>query len=591
MLVDLFYYIFLGYIILMVLAIFYKRFITIYGFFWVSFIFIGSLFASLLTSFNNYVYLQKITTLELSIVQLDWCNLEVAFHIKIDMLGYFFLLLVCCIGFFTNIYTLNYFKYEAEETTFFLYLNWFIISMLIFVLAENGFTLFLGWELIGLTSFLLINFWVERRGVLKAAFKAFSFNKLSDALLLTFLVILWNTVGHTQFILLEKEFANSLDLNNLLLYFAVLGLIICAGIKSAQLLAHVWLPDSMEAPVPASALIHSATLVSAGVYLLLRFSFLLDYFDLHNVVLIWGSTTALYGGIVAASQTDVKKLLAYSTISHCGFLFVCVGLQWVWLTVAYLYLHGLFKAATFFCVGSFIRISQSQDSRKMGFISRLAPIEMLLLLICAMNLGGLPFSLGYFYKKFFLAVCFQFVTSYWVLFCAMGGMLTSLVYIYRLVYYTSFDYNKCAVNNLVKSLQNHKSYHINRWSYTTILHVIAVVGILISTIIIYHLLLTVFITLDISFEQGGLLWKSSSFIIKSSETLYDGYYIIFYSVYLIIACCIIFVDNRQSYTTYYKWEFMAMLVGCLILFFYIVQVKYGLSVLWNYFIDYFNIKL
>jgi len=212
--------------------------------------------------------------------------------------------------------------------------------------------------------------------------------------------------------------------------------------KSAQIIAHLWLPDSMEAPVPASALIHSATLVSAGIYLLLRFTPLLTLYNFHEISLIIGSITAAYGGIVSSSQTDMKKLLAYSTISHCGFLFVSIGTEVYSTAVVYLFLHGIFKALTFFCAGSFIRVSGSQDTRFMGGLNRVMPVETTLLIICAFNLGGLPFSLGYLYKSMLTASVLVATTNYICLSLCTIGMLSGLVYTIRLVYYSAFDVPK-----------------------------------------------------------------------------------------------------------------------------------------------------
>ena len=564
---------------------FFKKFTSVKGLFVTFILLVGINLATFFYLFDAFIYKQAVINFEFALIKLDWKMLEIAFHIKIDMLSYLFILLVLCIGFCTNIYILNYFKFEAKDTTFYIYINWFIISMIIFVLAENGFTLFLGWELIGLTSFLLINYWADRRGVLKSAFKAFSFNKVSDALLLNFLIILWYTTNHTQFSLLSIEFMNTYTLFNIYLYFATIGLIICAGIKSAQLFVHVWLPDSMEAPVPASALIHSATLVSAGVYLLLRFSTILAFFNLYDFILIWGGITGLYGGVVAAAQTDVKKLLAYSTISHCGFLFVCVGLQWMWLTIIYLFLHGLFKAATFFCVGSFIRINKSQDSREMGTNSRLAPLETLFVLICASNLGGFPFTIGFFYKKFFLAVAFSQLTSYFVLGCCFGGMLTSLIYVYRLIYYVGFDITKNQTNLLTKTLQNNTNKIIDFWSFSTIIHSIAIITLLLLTFILYQYLITLILTLNISFEQNGVYWSPSNQLIQSTEIIYDGYYYIFYNMYTLIGIIICCVEWRYSYNSHYKWHFIILVISLIIIGFIYLTIK--LQIL-NVIIDIYN---
>lgn len=212
----------------------------------------------------------------------------------------------------------------------------------------------------------------------------------------------------------------------------------------------------MEAPVPASALIHSATLVSAGLYLLLRFGSLLELLNLYNFILVLGALTAAYGGIVATAQTDVKKLLAYSTISHCGFLYVCVALQSNSLVIIYLFLHGIFKALTFFCVGSLIRFSGSQDTRQMGILSRYLPVDAVCLIFCASNLAGLPFTFGYLYKQLFVVYLLTFPVGFSLVigFCFIG-MLSSLVYTFRLVYYSLFDVNKgspfCSLKKLATS--------------------------------------------------------------------------------------------------------------------------------------------
>lgn len=209
----------------------------------------------------------------------------------------------------------------------------------------------------------------------------------------------------------------------------------------------------MEAPVPASALIHSATLVSAGIYLLLRFTPLVSFSGMQLAALVIGSLTAAYGGIVSASQTDMKKLLAYSTISHCGFLFVTVGTQFYFATVIYLFLHGLFKASTFFCAGSFIRVAGSQDTRNMGSLSRVLPVDTVFLLICAFNLGGLPFSLGYLYKTSLITSLLNSESTPWVLGFCLVGLLSSVVYVYRLVYYSAFDISKEFFANYIYELQ------------------------------------------------------------------------------------------------------------------------------------------
>jgi NADH:ubiquinone oxidoreductase subunit 5 (subunit L)/multisubunit Na+/H+ antiporter MnhA subunit len=197
----------------------------------------------------------------------------------------------------------------------------------------------------------------------------------------------------------------------------------------------------MEAPVPASSLIHSATLVSAGIYLLLKFQVIFSLTNLSEIIFYLGSITACYGGIVAASQTDMKKLLAYSTISHCGFIVASISLNNFIITIIYLYLHGLFKASTFFCAGSIIKYNNTQDMRLMG-MAKSQVFDTITLIISAINLGGLPFTFGYLYKQTFLSNLT--VSSFDNLpygFCIIG-LLCSIVYVYKLVYYSCFDFRK-----------------------------------------------------------------------------------------------------------------------------------------------------
>jgi NADH-ubiquinone oxidoreductase chain 5 len=212
----------------------------------------------------------------------------------------------------------------------------------------------------------------------------------------------------------------------------------------------------MEAPVPASSLIHSATLVSAGIYLLLKFQILFNYTGLMSHIFFLGSVTACYGGIVAASQSDMKKLLAYSTISHCGFIVASISLNNFIVTVVYLYLHGLYKALTFFCAGSIIKFNGTQDTRLMG-MNKNQFINIITLTVASINLGGLPFTFGYLYKFLFLnymVINPINIVGYGLNIC---GMLSSVVYVYKLIYYSCFDYRKGAYQTLTMLIQNNKN--------------------------------------------------------------------------------------------------------------------------------------
>ena len=363
-----------------------------------------------------YVLKQFTEKFVLKINPNNWYSINYEINFKVNNLSFLFIFLVNIIGFSTNIYILNYFKYEERNEEFILLINWFIMSMIFLTIGNNFFTIILGWELIGLTSFLLINFWKYKITTLGCSFKAFSFNKVSDVFLMISLCCLWNTYKvNTVDLLLYIIKLNSVNTSTLLVFTSI-SLLICSSIKSAQIFGHLWLPDSMEAPVPASSLIHSATLVSAGIYLLLKFQTIFIEVNMLKYVFYLGSITACYGGIVAASQSDVKKLLAYSTISHCGFIVAAVALNNFVVTVTYLYLHGLFKAVTFFCVGSLIKYTNTQDMRYMGAL-KTQVFNTATLIICSINLGGLPFTFGYLYKYLFLqAIVVSNFFFFWIRF-------------------------------------------------------------------------------------------------------------------------------------------------------------------------------
>lgn len=213
----------------------------------------------------------------------------------------------------------------------------------------------------------------------------------------------------------------------------------------------------MEAPVPASSLIHSATLVSAGIYLLLKFQIIFNNTGLMNFIFFLGSITACFGGIVAASQSDMKKLLAYSTISHCGFIVASISLNNFIVTIVYLYLHGLFKALTFFCAGSIIKYNGTQDTRLMG-MNKNQLINVVTLTVASINLGGLPFTFGYLYK--FLFLNYMLINPINIVGYGLNiiGMLCSLVYVYKIIYYSCFDFRKGSFQTLIMLLQNNKNF-------------------------------------------------------------------------------------------------------------------------------------
>jgi NADH:ubiquinone oxidoreductase subunit 5 (subunit L)/multisubunit Na+/H+ antiporter MnhA subunit len=400
----------------------------------------------------------------------------VFFELSIDSISYSFMFLTLTIAVFVYIYAFSYFRYEPNVERLILLINCFVISMICLVTSGNFFVLFLGWELIGLTSFFLINFWSTRISTLKSAFKAFVFNKFSDVSLLIAIILVYFCINDSNILIFNNKISifNTFYLNILDFQISMIEVIsfffsICAFIKSAQFGFHVWLPDSMEAPVPASALIHSATLVSAGVFLLLKLTPLFECsIYIYYALPIVGSFTAFIGGLSSTYQSDIKKILAYSTISHCGFLMVCYSTYIPEYTILYLYIHGFFKAAVFLCVGNIIRFSRNyQDFKKMGGYWKYLPFECYSSFICLMNLSGLPFSIGFYIKHLLLiGMYMNHIILYFILVNVFCAAVFGLFYSYRLFYYVFFDFKKA--KKIIYLQANRKNLNSIYYSNTTL---------------------------------------------------------------------------------------------------------------------------
>jgi NADH:ubiquinone oxidoreductase subunit 5 (subunit L)/multisubunit Na+/H+ antiporter MnhA subunit len=416
----------------------------------------------------------------------------VFFELNIDSISYSFMFLTLTIAVFVYIYAFSYFRYEPNVERFILLINCFVISMICLVTSGNFFVLFLGWELIGLTSFFLINFWSTRISTLKSAFKAFVFNKFSDVALLIAIILVFFCINDSNIIVFNNKISvfNNFYLNMFDYQISMLEMVsfffsICAFIKSAQFGFHIWLPDSMEAPVPASALIHSATLVSAGVFLLLKLTPLFECSAyIYYFLPIIGSFTAFIGGLSSAYQSDIKKILAYSTISHCGFLMVCYSTYIPEYTILYLYIHGFFKAAVFLCVGNVIRFSRNyQDFKKMGGFWKYLPFECYSSFICLMNLSGLPFSIGFYIKHLLLiGMYMNYYMLYFILINVFCAAVFGLFYSYRLFYYVFFDFKKA--KKIIYLQANRKNLSSVYYSNTTLASNIAISLLIIVSYII-----------------------------------------------------------------------------------------------------------
>jgi NADH-quinone oxidoreductase subunit L len=285
----------------------------------------------------------------------------------------------------------------------------------------------------------------------------------------------------------------------------------------------------MEAPVPASALIHSATLVSAGIYLLLRFTLLFEFSIISNgLIAVIGSLTSFYGGFTSMFQSDTKRVLAYSTISHCGFLMVLYSIGIIEYTILYLYIHGFFKAATFLSVGNIIRFSRNiQDFKRMGYFYKILPFDCVISLVCLINLSGLPLTFGFFIKHLlFVGLSLNTPLYYFVLINCIFGALTGLFYGSRLYYSVFFDFKKSRKSLYI--LSNRLEVKSKHYTNTTKASTLAIIGLVISSYIISIFLLNLFLSKDCFYSDFSnyyysvlsmdFYWSSSNFLLNNSFT-------------------------------------------------------------------------
>jgi NADH-quinone oxidoreductase subunit L len=357
--------------------------------------------------------------------------------ISIDPLSVFMMLVVSGVGFLILSYAVGYLRGEEEERRYHAYKALFLFSMLLLVQAGNLILLLAGWGLVGLSSYLLINFWHHRYQAVAAGKKAFIMNAFGDATFALALFILIQQTGALDFGPVFERAPEALGDGTTLSVLVALGLLGGAVAKSAQIPLHTWLPDAMEGPTPVSALIHAATMVTAGVYLIARTHSL---FELAPVVFdtaaILGGATIVMAGLIALVQTDIKRVIAYSTMSQIGYMFVGVGLGAFGAGLFHLTTHAFFKALLFLAAGIVIHaLTGEQDIRKMGGLGRELPMTTQLFVVGALALAAVPPFAGFFSKDAILASAANAGALGWGLWAAgaVGAFLTA-VYTFRLVF-------------------------------------------------------------------------------------------------------------------------------------------------------------
>jgi NADH-quinone oxidoreductase subunit L len=368
-------------------------------------------------------------------------DLRIGAELLIDPLSVFMMLVVSGVGFLILAYALGYMHGDEEERRYHAYKALFIFSMLLLVQAGNLLLLLAGWGLVGLSSYLLINFWHRRREAVAAGKKAFVMNAVGDATFVLALFILVQQIGSLDFGVVFAAAPEALGENSTLAVLVALGLLGGAVAKSAQIPLHTWLPDAMEGPTPVSALIHAATMVTAGVYLIVRTSPLFELaIDVRDLAGVLGAVTLLVAGLVALVQTDIKRVIAYSTMSQIGYMFVGVGLGAYGAGLFHLMTHAFFKGLLFMTAGVVIHaLSGEQDIRRMGGLGRELPWTYRAFLVGSLALAAIPPFAGFFSKDAILASAANAGTLGWILWGigVVGAFLTAL-YTFRLLFIVFF---------------------------------------------------------------------------------------------------------------------------------------------------------
>lgn len=357
----------------------------------------------------------------------------------IDQLSVLWLLFVTGIGSLIHLYSISYMHDDENMHKFFAYLNLFVFFMITLVLGSNLLVLFIGWEGVGLCSYLLIGFWYKNQEYNDAAKKAFIMNRIGDLGLLIGIFILGRQFNTLDYTTLKTVIASASEINIYALSVAAFALFIGACGKSAQIPLYTWLPDAMAGPTPVSALIHAATMVTAGIFMITRLNFVFDLApDVQNIIAIVGAVTSLVAATIGLAQNDIKKVLAYSTVSQLGLMFLALGLGAYEVAVFHVITHAFFKACLFLGSGSVIHaLHGEQDMRNMGGLRKVMPITFITMLVSSLAISGVPLFSGFFSKDEILLTAFHHNIPLWII-ASVASIMTAF-YMFRLMFLTFFQ--------------------------------------------------------------------------------------------------------------------------------------------------------
>ena len=478
---------------------------------------ITSLLVSISAIFSVLVlYEVVVNQYQENIIIATWINsgsLEVNWSMKIDSLSAVMLVVVTSVSALVHIYSIGYMSHDPHKPRFMAYLSLFTFAMLMLVTADNFIQLFFGWEGVGLCSYFLIGFWFKKESANKAAIKAFVVNRVGDfgfALGIFLIFYLFGSVNYSEVFakipnITDKDLVflgitlNVVDLICLLLFIGAMG-------KSAQILLHTWLPDAMEGPTPVSALIHAATMVTAGVFLVVRCSPIYEYSDLAlNIITIVGMSTAFFAATVALVQNDIKKIIAYSTCSQLGYMFFATGVGAYNVAMFHLFTHAFFKALLFLGSGSVIHaFKDEQNINNMGGVWKKLPYTYSLMIIGTLALTGFPFLSGFYSKDAIIEFAYLRgnATGYYAAGIGIFTAFLTSIYSWRLIFKTFHgEYN----NKEIKIEETHES---------PIVMLIPLVLLSIGAIFAGFL----FKELFIGYEGLNNFWRDSIFFLKPLST-------------------------------------------------------------------------
>ena len=415
-----------------------------------SFVACGSVLASFIVSFFLFIHLIGITAGEqhIHVTLFKWISaghFKASISFLIDPLSSLMLLIITGVGFLIHVYSIGYMRDDEGYNRFFSYLNLFVFFMLLLVMGSNYLVMFIGWEGVGLCSYLLIGFWFKNQDYNDAANKAFIMNRIGDLGMLLGIVLIFMNFGSLEY---SQVFPQAIAIDTSTITLITILLFVGAMGKSAQIPLYTWLPDAMAGPTPVSALIHAATMVTAGVYMVARNNLLYSLAPVAmEFIVIVGLATALFAATIALTQNDIKKVLAYSTVSQLGLMFLALGLGNFTGGIFHMATHAFFKALLFLGAGSVIHaLHHEQDIRKMGGLNKYLPITYLTFLIGVLAISGIPPFAGFFSKDEILAAAFAHNKVVWLV-AVVASMLT-VFYMFRLLFLTFFGTSRASADTM-----------------------------------------------------------------------------------------------------------------------------------------------